>query len=174
MATPLKVVLWQDVDKLGKRGEVVRVTPGFARNYLFPRRMASLPTSEKMKELEHEKRRLVKREAREKQAATALATKVEAASCTIEAVANEEGVLFGAITTHMIADAIKKEGVEVDPKLIDIENPIKELGVYEVSVRLHPQVTPKCKVWVVESREGKPPAGDAKAGEATAQAPAGA
>lgn len=163
MATNIEVVLWQDVEKVGKRGDIVKVAPGFARNYLFPRKLATAPTPDRLKELEHEKKRAAKREAREKDAALALATKVEAASCTIEVVANEEGSLFGAVTPQMIAEAVRKEGVEIEPRQIEIENPIKELGVYEVTVRLHAQVAPKCKVWVVESKEGKAPEGGAAA-----------
>ncbi|MBI5368864.1 MAG: 50S ribosomal protein L9 [Planctomycetes bacterium] len=155
MATNIEVILWQDVDKLGKRGEKVKVAPGFARNFLYPRRLASPPTIERMKELEHEKRRQDKREAREKTAAQQIGVKVESASCTIEMEANEEGALFGAVTPQMIAEALKRENVEVEPKLIEIENAIKELGVYEVTVKLHKDVTPKCKVWVVEGKKAE-------------------
>lgn len=152
----MEVLLWESVKKLGKRGDVIKVSPGYARNYLFPQKLASLPTKHNVKELEYKKRRGFKQEEKTKSNLKQLAENIEKNSCTVEAKANEDGVLFGAINPQMIINALKREGIsEVTPQMIEIDTPIKELGVYRVNIKLHQEIIVSCRVWVVE--ESSPP-----------------
>jgi len=153
----MKVLLWQDVDKLGNRGEVVNVKDGFARNYLFPRRLASEPTPSMYKQFELEKRKVTKREAALITDAKQLAEKLAGiASVSIEVNTNEEGHLYGAVNPSMIADALKDQGVKVEARVIVIAEPIKQVGTYEVAVNLHREVKSTLKVWVLSTKAVKP------------------
>lgn len=153
----MEVLLWKDIDKLGKRGEVVKVKPGFARNYLLPRKLASVPNAQNLKALEYDKRREVKRQEVLRAEAGTIAKKLEKVQITLEVAANEEGVLFGAVSQQMIADALKPSGYEIEPKMVELPagEHLKELGVYSVDIRLAPEVVATCRVWVVEAGELK-------------------
>lgn len=160
----MKVLLWQDVEKLGKRGEVVDVRDGYARNFLFPRRLASKPTPSMYKEFELAKRRSAKQEAALVSDAKQVAEKLAGVtSVSIEVNANEEGHLYGAVTPSMIADALRDQGLKVEAKAIEIAEPIKQVGTYEVDVNLHREVKPKLKVWVLSTKAVKPESSSAKA-----------
>ena len=162
----MKVLLWQDVDKLGKRGETVDVKEGFARNFLFPRKLASIPTPSMHKEFELAKRRSVKQEAALITDAKAVAEKLAGVtSVSIEVNTNEEGHLYGAVTPSMVAEALKDQGLKVEAKAIEITEPIKQVGTYEVTVNLHRDVQPKLKVWVLSTKAVKPAEGSAKPAE---------
>jgi large subunit ribosomal protein L9 len=164
----MKVLLWNDVEKLGRRGEIVDVKDGYARNYLIPRRLASKPTPSMYKEFELEKRRQNKLEARLVAGASQVAEKLaQIASVSIEVNTNEEGHLYGSVTPTMIAEALKDHQLKVEPKSIDIAEPIKQVGTFEVTVNLHREVKPKLKVWVLST---KAPAADAAKAEAPPQA----
>lgn len=146
----IEVLLMAEVEGLGHEGDVVKVADGHARNYLYPRKMAA-PVTDAMR------RRLAKmqatREIRRKEeleAAKELAAKVEKLSCTIQAKSGEEGKLFGSVTAADIIANLKGQGVAVDKNVIQLETPIKELGVFNVKVRLHPEVEGTLRVWVVE------------------------
>jgi len=153
----MKVLLWTDVDKLGRRGETVDVREGFARNFLFPRKLASIPTPSMHKEFELSKRRVVKQEAALIGDAKLVAEKLAGVtSVSIEVNTNEEGLLYGAVSPSMIADALKDHGLKVDGKAIEIAEPIKKVGTYEVVVNLHRDVKPKLKVWVLSTKAVKP------------------
>jgi large subunit ribosomal protein L9 len=153
----MKVLLWQDVEKLGRRGEVVEVREGFARNYLIPRKLASKPTASMHKEFELAKRRSVKQEAQLATEAQAVAGKLAGvASVSIEVNTNEEGHLYGGITPSMVAEALKDHGVKIEAKAVEIAEPIKQVGTYEVTVALHRDVKPKVKVWVLSTKAVKP------------------
>jgi large subunit ribosomal protein L9 len=156
----MKVLLWNDVDKLGKRGEVVNVKEGYARNYLFPRKLASKDNVSMRKELELAKRRAAKQEAQLVVEAQEVAEKlVKVPSVTVEVNANAEGHLYGTVTPSMIAEALKGEqGLKVEAKCIDIKEPIKQIGTYDVEVALHREVKHKLKVWVITTKAVKPPA----------------
>lgn len=172
----MKVLLWQDIKNLGKRGEVVQVKPGYARNYLIPERMASVPTPSMYKELEIEKRRQAKREKVLVSKAEEVAKKFEEiSSVTVEVNTNEEGQLYGSVTPAMVAEALLDQGVKIEAGLVEINEPIKQVGVYEVDVRLFKEVCPKVKIWVVSSKtlETLAPA-DAEGAEAAAVADASA
>lgn len=162
----MKVLLWQDVDKLGKRGEIVEVKPGYARNFLFPRRQASLPKPSMHKEFELEKRRTAKAEAALLTGAKEIEAKLASvASVSVEVNANAEGHLYGAVTPTMIADALKDQGIKVEARAIEIAEPIKQVGTYEVAVNVHRDIKPKLKVWVL-STKAVSPAGEEKKSEA--------
>ncbi len=166
----MKVLLWQDVDKVGRRGQEIEVKEGFARNYLFPRKLASKPSPAMYKELEQTKRRSAKQDAVLVSDAKLLAEKFAAiTSVSIEVNTNEEGHLYGAVTPSMIADALKEQGVKVDGKAIEIAEPIKQTGTFEVTVVLHRDVQPKVKVWVLSTKAVKP-ASDPRKSEPPAKA----
>jgi large subunit ribosomal protein L9 len=153
----MKVLLWQDVDKVGNRGETVEVREGFARNFLFPRKLASIPTPSMHKEFELAKRRVVKQEAAMIGDAKAVAEKLAGVtSVSIEVNTNEEGLLYGAVSPSMIADALKDHNLKVEARAIEIKEPIKKVGTYEVLVNLHREVKPTLKVWVLSTKAVKP------------------
>lgn len=168
----MKVLLWQDVEKLGRRGEIVEVRDGYARNYLLPRRLASLPTPSMYKEFELEKRRQAKREQALITEAKAVAERLAGIpSVSIEVNTNEQGHLYGSVTPTMIADALRDQGLRVEPKAVEIPQPIKEVGTYEVVIHLHREIRPTLKVWILSTRAVAPP--DASAGQAPPEAAAG-
>ena len=153
----MKVLLWQDVDKLGRRGEVIEVREGYARNFLIPRRLASVPTPSMYKEFELEKRRLSKQEAALVSDARAVAERLAGVtSVSIEVNTNEQGHLYGSITPTMIADALRDQGIKVEPRVVEIPQAIKEVGTYEVEIRLHRDIQPKLKVWILSTKAVKP------------------
>ncbi len=154
----MKILLWQDVEKLGRRGEVVEVRDGYARNYLIPRRLASVPTPSMYKEFELEKRRQAKQEAALISDAKAIAERLTGVtSVSIEVNTNEQGHLYGSITPTMIADALRDQGIKVEPRVVEIAEPIKEIGTYEVALHLHRDVRAALKVWVLSTKAVKPP-----------------
>ncbi|MDD5747200.1 MAG: 50S ribosomal protein L9 [Candidatus Omnitrophica bacterium] len=145
----MKVVLKEDVQKFGKIGDVVEVSAGYARNCLIPQGKALEATQSNLKKLDDYKLVLAKKKELEKQTALELAKKIELVSCTIVMQAHEEQ-LYGAVTNADIAKALQQEGINVDKKDILLEEPIKALGVYQVEVKLHPEVKQQVKVWVVQ------------------------
>lgn len=152
----MKVLLWQDVDTLGKRGEIVDVRDGYARNFLIPRRMASKPSPTMYKEFELEKRRQDKIDAKLAADANVVAEKFKSiASVSIEVNTNEEGHLYGSVTPTMVAEALRDLGVKVEPKLVHLPEAIKNVGTYEAKIRLHRDVQPTLKVWVLSTKEIK-------------------
>ena len=148
----VKVILKEDVAGLGKAGEAKQVKDGFARNFLFPRKLALVATDQTLKQIELEqKTKEAKKELDRKKAQEAV-QRLAGLSVTIAAEVNEEEKLYGSLTASDIAKAIAVEGVEVDKKAIILESPIKELGIYDIEVRLHPEITSKIKVWVVKNK----------------------
>ena len=146
----MKIILRQDHDKLGKIGDIVEVKDGYARNYLLPRRIAYLATKGSLNTLEEEKRMNALRVDKERQAAEKLAADIEKLSITLKVKVGEDEKLFGSVTSQMIADALKEKGISMDKRIIELEEPIKALGIYTVDVKLHAGVTGKVKVWVVQ------------------------
>ena len=145
----MKVILRQDFENLGKIVEIVDVKGGYARNFLFPRGIAYAALKGNIKALEEEKKTVEKRYQQELKAAEELAAKLEPVSITIPVQVGEEDKIFGTVTTQMIADALTEKGHNIDKRKIEIEEPIKALGIYGVSLKLHPNVSAKIKVWVV-------------------------
>jgi large subunit ribosomal protein L9 len=148
----LKVILRQDVAELGQSGDVVTVKPGYARNYLLPRGFAYEATGANIKQIEEEKRRGEAKAKGLQLEAGRRAKQLEPISLTFHANAGEEGKLFGSITSADIAERLKEQNLdfEVDKRDIELEEPIKALGVYNVPIRLHTDVKPEIKVWVIK------------------------
>jgi large subunit ribosomal protein L9 len=150
----VKVILRQDVEKLGEAGEIVAVKPGFARNYLLPRGFAFEATAANMRALEDERSKAEAKTKRDYLEARRRASKLEGVSLTFHARAGEESKLFGSITSGDIADRLNAEqglDFEVDKRSIELDEPIKALGVFSVSVRLPADVKPEIKVWVIKA-----------------------
>jgi large subunit ribosomal protein L9 len=145
----MKVILRKDHEKLGTVGSTVDVKDGYARNYLIPRGIAYTATEGGLRALEEEKRQAERRSNKELKSSEKLATELEKASITIQMKVGEEEKLFGSVTSQMVADALKEKGFDIDKRIIDLEEPIKALGIYTVNVKLHQNVTGKVKVWVV-------------------------
>ena len=145
----VQVILRQAVDDLGDIGEVVDVKPGYARNFLIPQGIAYEVNAANKKRFEEERRHILDRSARELDRAKAAAERIEGQSVSFTVRAGEEGKLFGSVTASDISEALAEKGLDVDRHLIRLEEPIKQLGVYRVAVRLHAEVRPEVTVWVV-------------------------
>jgi len=145
----MKVILRKDHEKLGKLGDVVDVKDGYARNYLLPRNVAFIANPGNLRALEEEKKQQVDRKAKEQHVSEKVAAELEKLSITLKVKVGEDEKLFGAVTSQMIADAIQEKGISVDKRIIELEEPIKALGIYTVNVKLHANVAGKVKVWVV-------------------------
>jgi len=145
----MKIILREDVEKLGKAGEVVKVKDGFGRNYLIPRKLAVLANVRNMKALDHDRRTIETRAKKTRRTAEATAATLTAVSLVLPAKAGEEGKLFGAITSRDIAEALGKAGVNVDRKAIQLADPIKQVGDYKVKIRVATDVLPEISVSVV-------------------------
>lgn len=149
----MKLLLKRSVSNLGSPGDIVNVARGFARNYLIPQDLAMEVTQANLQWFEAQKRRLIQQEEETKGTLRLLAEELEGASCTIIARATEEGHLFGSVSPRDIANHFAQERIEIDPKTIQLEKPIKELGIYKVHVVLHPEIVAEVKVWVVKGDE---------------------
>jgi large subunit ribosomal protein L9 len=145
----MKVILREDIEKLGKAGEVVKVADGYGRNYLIPRNLAALANVRNMKALDHNRRVIETRAKKTRKAAEEVASVLSSKSLVIAAKAGEEGKLFGAVTSRDIAEALGKEGVQVDRKSIQLADPIKQVGDYRVKVRVAADVVSEISVSVV-------------------------
>ncbi len=146
----MKIILRQDVDKLGKAGEIAEVKDGYARNYLIPRNIALEANPRNLKIFEQEKKRLAVKEAQAKRSAEQLAAQLETLSLTAKVAVGEEDKVFGAVTSQTIAELLSEKGFDIDRRKIHLDEPLKALGVYEVPIKLHSEVEPKVKVWVVK------------------------
>jgi len=150
----VKIVLREDVDKLGERGQVVNVAPGYARNFLFPKALAFEATAGNMRQIELRKKVWVVREAKETEDANKLAARIAEIKIVIAKKVGENEALYGSVTSQEIADLLKSKGVEVDRRRIQMHDPIRSLGTFEVPIKIHRQVSAKISVQVVpESAE---------------------
>lgn len=145
----MEVILTGNVSNLGRTGDKVRVTDGYARNFLFPRELAIRASSKKVKELEHCKRLIARKAELEQQEARNLAEKLRSVALTFERKVGEEDKLFGSVTKRDIEIALTEEGYEIGRRWIQLESPLKQLGVYTVQLRLHTNVESSVKVWIV-------------------------
>lgn len=145
----MKVILRKDFTQLGKIGDIVDVKNGYALNYLIPRQIAYHATDGNIRVLEEEKKQLAKIQAQELESAKELAAKFENLSVTIPVKVGEEDKLFGTVTAQDIADALKAKEVDIDKRKIEIAEPIKALGIYDITVKLHSEVETVLKTWVV-------------------------
>jgi len=145
----MKIILRKDHEKLGKVGDIVEVKDGYARNYLIPRNIAFVATENNIRALEEEKKQHANREVKALQHAKKVAAELEKTSITLKVKVGEDEKLFGSVTSQMIADALQEKGITIDKRIIELEEPIKVLGIYTVPVKLHHEVTGKVKIWVV-------------------------
>lgn len=146
----MEVILSKDVDKLGKAGSVVNVKDGFGRNFLIPRGLAVALTAANLKKLEQEEERKKLHLQRIKKDREELGERISTISLTMAALTKEDDKLYAGINAQDIANSLKDEGFDIDKDAIILDEPIKSLGIYEVPVRLHPEVLTKVKVWVVK------------------------
>lgn len=150
----MQVILQEDIVTLGKAGEVVNVKEGFGRNYLLPSHKAVLADPKNLKQLEHQKRVAELKQAKLKKTMEELSQKIAGLALTISRESGEEDKLFGSVTVKDIADALRAEGVTIDRHGIVLAEPIKQLGIFDVPVRLSAGVTASVKVWVVKKTSG--------------------
>jgi large subunit ribosomal protein L9 len=148
MALQVKIILREDVHGLGNAGSVVSVRPGYARNFLLPEGKAVLATEAGVKELEHHKRAIAEKIAKEMKGHAGVKARLESLKLSISVQVGEEGKLFGSVTAREIADLIAAQGVEIDRRKIDLREPIKEAGSHTVPVRLHREVIAQVKLEV--------------------------
>jgi large subunit ribosomal protein L9 len=149
----MKVILRKDIVNVGKEGGVIEVSEGYARNYLFPRKLAVPAGDAQLKELEKSKKRLEKKEIEKKEELKRTAEKLESIAIEIKADAGESGKLFGSVTATDICDAIKNSsGIEIDKKKIIIEEPIRTLGDHFISAKLHADIETKVRISVITSK----------------------
>ena len=146
----MEVILRQAIENLGHTGDIVKVSPGYARNYLIPRGLAYEATTGNKKRLEQERARLEAAENERRGAAQGVAAQLENVSLTFSARVGEEGKLFGSVTAADIAQQLEAQGIHVERRMIDLHEPIKALGVYRIPIRLHADVKPEVKVWVIK------------------------
>jgi large subunit ribosomal protein L9 len=145
----MKVILREDIETLGRAGEVVKVADGYGRNFLIPRSLAVLADTRNLKALEHERKVIEARAKKARKSAEAQAEKIAAVTVVIAAKAGEEGKLFGSVTSRDVAEALAKAGVEVDRRLVLLDEPIKQLGDYKVRVKVATDIVPEVAVSVV-------------------------
>ncbi len=146
----MQVILLENVPSLGKAGDLVKVSDGYGRNYLIPQKKALLATEKSLKVIEHQKRQVQQRMEKTKKNAEKMAQQIENLSCTFIKTVGESGKLFGSVTSMDVENYLKENGIEVDRKRISLEEPIKNLGMFTVPIKLHPEVAAHLKVWVVQ------------------------
>jgi len=144
----MKVILQENMENLGHIGDVVKVAPGYARNYLIPKGFAMLANEKNTKALEHAKRQLEYKKNKMLELAKGIVAKIEGLVLNLVHAAGEEGKLFGSVTNMELAEQLKANGIEVDRKKIVLAEPIKHTGEYSVPVKIHPEVTATLKVIV--------------------------
>ncbi|MBU6152666.1 MAG: 50S ribosomal protein L9 [Bdellovibrionales bacterium] len=144
------VILKENVENLGRIGDVVKVADGYARNFLIPGKKVVAANENNLSAIEHQKKMLEKKRSAEKAGAEEIAKKIASFTCNITRKVGEKDKLFGSVTANDIADSLKVGGIEIEKRSIHIKEPIKALGVHNVEVKLLPEVTAQLKVWVVK------------------------
>jgi len=145
----MKIILREDVDKLGQVGDIITVKDGYARNYLLPKEIAYIATPGAIKRLEFERRQHDRRLEKAKGVAEELVAKLADVQISIQMKVGDEGKLYGSVTQQMIASELNARGFDIDKRHIVIEDAIKTLGIFDIKVKLHPVVTASLKVWVI-------------------------
>ena len=146
----MNVILSKDVENLGKIGDVLKVKDGFARNYLFPEKLAYPATEANLKKIEQHKIKTAALDAQKKKEAEGLAEKLSKVSCTVTVEVNDLEKLYGSVTEADIAKALEVEGFSIDKKSIVLEKPIESLGIFDVDIKLYPEVVAKIRLWVAK------------------------
>lgn len=149
----IEVILKEHVEHLGRRGEVVKVADGYARNYLFPRKLALAVTAENKRQIERERARADAHEAEERQEAEAIRTRVEAIELALARRVGEQETLYGSVTSSDLAEALTERGLSIDRRRIQLPDPLKTLGDHEVAVKLHREVTARLRVKIVPAAD---------------------
>ncbi|HUI06677.1 MAG TPA: 50S ribosomal protein L9 [Verrucomicrobiae bacterium] len=152
-----QIILTAPVDNLGAEGDTVTVANGYARNFLFPKGLAVPASAANLRRVESLRKKRAATLAAQLDDANAVAAKLVKQSYTVTAAAGEDGKLYGSVTSADISEMLKKEGIEIDRRKIALEHPIRELGVYDVDVKLHPEVATKVKIWVVGQEGAEAP-----------------
>ena len=145
----MKVILTKDLDNLGRAGALVEVKTGYGRNYLLPRNLAVLATAKNVRQLEHQKAGILSRASKEKQNMTAMAQKLSAIEVKFTRKVGEQNKLFGSVTSKDIHEQLAGQGYQIERRQVHLPDPLKDLGTFEVDVKLHPEVTAKVKVTVL-------------------------
>lgn len=146
----MEVILIKDVDRIGNAGQLIKAKDGFARNFLIPNGLAVPVNTANLKKLEQEKQRKSLEMEKLRREAVLLQEKLSALSLTIPVLTQEGEKLYGSITSAELSAALKEEGVDIDKNKIELDAPIRSLGIFEVPVKVHPEVTVKIKVWIVK------------------------
>lgn len=146
----MQIILLEDVPSLGKAGDLVKVSNGYGRNYLIPRKKAIISTEKSLKYFEHQKRQVQSQMEKTKKDSDKIAQQIEKLSCTFAKTVGESGKLFGSVTSMEIENYLKENGIDVDRKKILLEEPIKNIGLFIVQIKVHPEVIANLKVWVVQ------------------------
>lgn len=160
----MEVILLQDIDKLGNRGQIIKVADGYGRNFLLPKKMALAATAQNRKWVDQQRVRFLKEEAKEKADAQDLANLMVGVAVTVKRKAGEQGTLFGSVTGIDVAEGLAAQGYKIDKRKILLDNPLKVLGEYDVPVKLHREVTATIKVKVESEGETNPPTTQPAAG----------
>jgi large subunit ribosomal protein L9 len=148
----MDILLKKSIEKLGRLGDVVAVRPGYARNFLLPTGRAVLVNKANLDSIERDRAAAIAEEESRVQSYKGLADTLKQTSVTVEGKANEEGHLFGSVSAAQIAAALREKGIQIDDKMIRLDAPLKEIGVFDVTVHLHAEVEATTKVWVVQSK----------------------
>jgi large subunit ribosomal protein L9 len=148
----IEVLLMDQVEGLGIEGDVVRVAEGYARNFLFPKGIASEVTEGKKRQIEKKRLERLAQLEKEKSAAAELAKKIEGIECTIAAKVGETGKMFGSVGVPQILEKVAEQGLEIDRSKVVLPAPLHELGVFDIEIKLHPEVSGNLKVWIVEDK----------------------
>jgi large subunit ribosomal protein L9 len=146
----MEVILNKDIEKLGKAGSVIKVKDGFARNFLIPNNLAVPLTPANLKKIEEQKQKKVSDLEKIKQGCQELKIRLEGLSLTIPVLTHEEDKLYAGISAQDIAAALKDEGFDINKDSIELVEQVKSLGIYEIPVKLHPEISAKLKVWIVK------------------------
>jgi large subunit ribosomal protein L9 len=149
----MRLLLRESVSKLGRIGDIVEVPDGYGRNYLLPQGLAVAVTPENIRKLDADKRKLIALEEKKQENLRLLAERLNETSLTIPMAASEEGHLYGSVNAQVVTEHLSGEGIEIEAKMVILEKPIKELGVYNVPIHLYPEIDAELKVWVVEGGE---------------------
>ncbi len=151
----MKVILTEEIRRLGDRGDIVTVKDGYARNYLLPKNLAKKATPGNLKLVEQQKRKWAMLEQQEKSAAEIVASGVDGVKLEIHKKVGAGGTLYGSVTSHEIADGLTAKGIEIDKRKIELDHPIKSLGVHDIEIRLHREVIAKIQVEVLPDSESE-------------------
>jgi len=146
----MEIILRKDVDKIGRAGEVIKVKEGFARNFLLPQGLAFAATAQNLKRLEQEKQQHQVLAEKEKKRAEEIAKKLNGTSFTVAVDVNEQEKMYGSVTSLDIAKSLEAEGHKIDKSAVLLEKPIEELGIFDVEIKLHPEVKAKIRLWVTK------------------------